>query len=160
MMLIGILRLSVFCSLFTASITTCIKRLTRRDRPPPASLAHKIFNIRGLETNFSFPSGDSAQSAVIAFNLFYYAQAYAGHSEPDVWPGLILVLIPITMSARVYFGAHYWSDTIAGVCIGWFATVCSWAAIEHLLGWKFGSPADRVHAFMSHAGFIKGLHAH
>jgi membrane-associated phospholipid phosphatase len=147
-------------SLLTASITTFLKRLTKRDRPPAASLAHKIFNIRALETNFSFPSGDSAQGAVIACNLFYYAQAFAGHSEPDVWAGFLLLLIPITMSARVYFGAHYWSDTIAGVCIGWLATVTSWAAIEHLLGWKFGSPADRVHAFMSHAGFIKGLHVH
>ena len=142
-------------SLLTAALTTCGKRLTKRLRPCPSTLGRKFFNIRGLESNFSFPSGDSAQGSVLACNLFFYARAYAGHAEPDIAAVWILALIPTIMTARVYFGAHWWSDTIIGVLIGWIATVTSWAVIGYLLGWQFGMDEYRSNRIMTHTGFIR-----
>jgi membrane-associated phospholipid phosphatase len=49
-------------------ITTFTKRIFRRDRPKPRNnLTLKPMYFRSLETNFSFPSGDSAQAGVFAF---------------------------------------------------------------------------------------------
>ena len=52
----------------TLLITTFTKRIFRRDRPKPRNnLTLKPMYFRSLETNFSFPSGDSAQAGVFAF---------------------------------------------------------------------------------------------
>jgi membrane-associated phospholipid phosphatase len=146
----------VCCSLLTALLTTLGKRLTKRVRPCPSTLGRKFFNLRSLESNFSFPSGDSAQGSVLACNLFYYARSHAvaGATEPEWHASYLLGLIPTIMTARVYFGAHWWSDTIMGVLIGWVATVTSWTIVEYVFGWQFGSDDQRTHRAMTHFGFI------
>jgi membrane-associated phospholipid phosphatase len=140
--------------LITLALTTLGKRKLRRDRPASNSIADRLFNLRALESNFSFPSGDSAQGAALAIELCWYARAFVRHGSPDLHPELLLLLIPLTMTSRVYFGAHYWGDTIAGVLCGLLAVTMSWEGSRHLLGWHFGQDHYRTHRVMTWLGFL------
>lgn len=157
-------------SLTTTACTTIGKRSTKRLRPCPTSLARKFFDLRRLETNFSFPSGDSAQGAVVACNLYLYTMARraavlaAAGGAVDAStaavtllpPGLLLLLIPLVMSARVYFGAHWWSDTAGGVAIGWICTRATWILVLALFGWDFSDQhaATPTTTLLKNLGFI------
>jgi membrane-associated phospholipid phosphatase len=55
------------------------------------------------------PSGDSAQAAVWACVL---GRAFSSYAP--------FVLIPCTMFARVFYGAHWVGDTIVGAVVGSF----------------------------------------
>jgi undecaprenyl-diphosphatase len=82
-----------------------------RERPEQLTAKRRV-RIRKLVKNPSFPSGDSAQAAVIAFLL--WANCGADDWRRYLWLGMI----PSCMFARVYFGAHWIGDTIAGAAIG------------------------------------------
>lgn len=157
----------------TTACTTIGKRSTKRLRPCPTSLARKFFDLRRLETNFSFPSGDSAQGAVVACNLYLYtmarraavlaaagAAATGGAVDASAVavtllpPGLLLLLIPLVMSARVYFGAHWWSDTAGGVAIGWLCTRATWLLVFALFGWDF---SDQPHTTTPTTTLLKSM---
>ena len=75
------------------------------------------FNLRSYEHNFSLPSGDSAQSALFCTLMFL--------NYGSVLP---LCMVPATMLARVYFGAHWIGDTVVGAAIG-----VAWAVILHVV---------------------------
>lgn len=161
------------CSLLTTALTTLGKRTVRRLRPCPSSLARKFFDLRRLEKNYSFPSGDSAQGAVVAANLYFYALSHsapaaaaslANASAVDAVsavlnPSYILLLMPLVMLSRVYFGAHWWSDTVGGAAIGWIATLAGWAVVQGLLGWHIMDASDTASkdatmSIMRTVGFI------
>ncbi|MBP9892070.1 MAG: phosphatase PAP2 family protein [Planctomycetes bacterium] len=98
-------------SITTVAITSPLKHWFERERPVPLEAARKV-RIRGLVKNPSFPSGDSAQAAVIALLLW-------SQSGVNDWRGFLwLGLIPACMFARVYFGAHWIGDTVGGAVIG------------------------------------------
>ena len=86
-------------------ITSAIKRVTRRVRP--GKTANRLVNLRFMERNFSFPSGDSFQAACMATFL-----------NATLSTDSVMLLIPIVMFARVYFGFHWVGDTIAGALLG------------------------------------------
>lgn len=48
-------------SLLTVSVTEALKKRTTRLRPDPVAIGLRRWNLRGLLTNYSFPSGDTAQ---------------------------------------------------------------------------------------------------
>ncbi len=87
------------------------KRMVGRHRP--RHFAARRYNVRMLINNPAMPSGDSAQAAVWACVL----------SRLFGTP-VFLALIPSTMFARVFYGAHWIGDTIVGAAIGCF--------VEHL----------------------------
>lgn len=102
--------------LATLAITDPLKHWAARPRPQPLEAPRRI-PLRGLVKNPSFPSGDSAQAAMITMMLWLNAPM-------EGWPRHVLLLIaPACMFARVYFGAHWVGDTLAGAAIGaavWF----------------------------------------
>ena len=102
---------AVMASLTTLAITNPLKHWLARPRPEPLDAA-RAFKLRKLVNNPSFPSGDSAQAGAIVVLVMLLG--------PLGWPASLafLPLIPLCMFSRVYFGAHWIGDTIAGVAIG------------------------------------------
>lgn len=98
-------------ALTTFAITGPLKHWIGRERPAPLE-APRAFKLRKLVNNPSFPSGDSAQAGAIVTLLIVLG--------PLPWPHslVFLPLVPLCMLARVYYGAHWIGDTIAGAAIG------------------------------------------
>ena len=101
--------LAVMTALTTLAITNPLKHWIGRDRPEPLTTL-RVFKLRKLVNNPSFPSGDSAQAGAMILLVILFA--------PWPWSLLALPLIPLCMFSRVYYGAHWFGDTIAGVAIG------------------------------------------
>ncbi len=103
--------LGVAAAITTVAITDPLKHWLARERPLPLGKPRRV-RIRSLVKNPAFPSGDSAQAGMIALLLVF-------NGPCDDWRRwLFLLLAPPCMFARVYFGAHWIGDTLAGVIIG------------------------------------------
>lgn len=88
-----------------------LKRLFGRDRPDDQLLE--------TATNFSFPSGH-ALMGVTFYGLIIYA-IWQNIKNPAVkWVSTILLLCWIFLIgfSRIYLRKHYYSDVVAGYCIG------------------------------------------
>jgi undecaprenyl-diphosphatase len=84
-----------------------LKWLVDRARPPGALVATSAP---------SFPSGHSIAAAVTAFGLVI---AFLPRGRRRVHWSIVATLVAASMAwSRVYLGAHWATDTIAGVCIG------------------------------------------
>jgi len=99
----------VIAQITTGVLCLLLKSICHRRRPGVEITNRKLLNpVMRLnrERCWSFPSGDSAQAAcwaaVIGLSSFYWA-----------WG-----VFPLTMFARVYYGAHFILDTLAGTLIG------------------------------------------
>ena len=92
-------------------VTTFMKKITERPRPVlnMSRSADLMFNFRSRETNYSMPSGDSAQAAL------FYTFLGMNASIPLYLSALLTFL---TMFSRVFYMCHYWSDTIVGAFLG------------------------------------------
>ena len=92
------------------AIITLLKEIVARARP-----------IGGLiiETDFSFPSGHAVM-ATIFFVLAIYI--FAPKIQSAIWRKLFIALcVLLTVLAgvsRLYLGVHWFSDILAGICIG------------------------------------------
>ncbi|HVE90796.1 MAG TPA: phosphatase PAP2 family protein [Actinomycetota bacterium] len=84
------------------------KLLTRRKRPDP-KLTPVVRRLARMPTSSSFPSGHSASA-------FAFATGVA-MERPMLAPPLIALAATIGFS-RVYTGAHYPSDVVAGAALG------------------------------------------
>jgi membrane-associated phospholipid phosphatase len=84
-----------------------LKAWTDRARPPG----------RIIETSSaSFPSGHSIAAAVTAFGLVV---AFLPRGRRRVHWGIVATFVAASMAwSRVYLGAHWATDTIAGICFG------------------------------------------
>ncbi|MCC6573134.1 MAG: phosphatase PAP2 family protein [Planctomycetes bacterium] len=106
-----VLVVGVAASLVTVSITQALKHTIGRDRPAPL-LARRRVKLRSLVKNPSFPSGDSAQAGVVSFLVMWHGPFQDDRAY------LFLIPLPLCMFARIYFGAHWIGDTLAGAAIG------------------------------------------
>ena len=110
----GFLYLSL-CCLVTVIITTFAKAFFGRHRPDCDMLADRRVDFRSRLTNYSFPSGDTAQSAVFAVSLFYLTNS--------AW---YLLLIPNSAWSRIYFGCHWIGDCVIGALVGGIVPIVIW----------------------------------
>ena len=120
---------TTIASVATVLTTEPFKKLTRRDRPAHPTIHPRLLNLRSLLTNYSFPSGDSAQSAVLGLSYFLYCSYYGQWGYWGLgreWAVLWLLLIPTVMFSRVYFGCHWIGDVFAGASIGSMVTAVVW----------------------------------
>ncbi|MES1908476.1 MAG: hypothetical protein MHM6MM_009678 [Cercozoa sp. M6MM] len=102
-------------SLTTVAITEQLKKRVARRRPHHESIGKRKFNLRGLLKNHAFPSGDTAQAASVATTCYFLAQGNPA----------FLLCVPAAALGRVYFGAHWIGDVLAGALIGGVVAVVS-----------------------------------
>lgn len=95
-----------------SALFAVIKLLVERTRP-----VLKIVNEQG----FSFPSGHSTLSMVIAFSLYVIFVKKITTSGGRTALLLVCILWPvIIVSTRLYLNVHWLSDTLAGLSLGMF----------------------------------------
>ena len=125
---VALLPLCLFISIANLIIVDGLKAIIGRHRPH--QFARRNFNVRSLVSNHAMPSGDSAQAAVWASLLYCHT------GSP-----LALFIVPCVMFARIFFGAHWFGDTIVGACVGAAVSL----ACRSLLGWMcLASMAGRL----------------
>jgi membrane-associated phospholipid phosphatase len=87
-----------------------VKALVRRSRPVIRVTQTRIvgYRARGL----SFPSGHTSQ-------VFFMATLLASHFNASIWIALLLYAIAFLVGiTRMYVGAHYPRDVLAGAILG------------------------------------------
>lgn len=108
----AVLRVGLMCAagmlLTLLVVNLLLKPLVARVRPYDA--VEGLVSLVGRESDFSFPSGHSANSFACAWAIFRGAKKRYGV------PALILAAL-ISLS-RLYVGVHYPTDVICGVIIG------------------------------------------
>jgi undecaprenyl-diphosphatase len=106
------LKFYLFAFLGASVLFVVIKLLVERARP-----ALKIINEQG----FSFPSGHSTMSMVIALSLYFiFADSISSRAGRIVLL-VVALLWPILIAfTRVYLNVHWLSDTLAGFSLGIF----------------------------------------
>lgn len=109
------------------AFNSLVKLTVRRIRP------RNVYTESMMLDTFSFPSGHAA-SSVVVFGLVGYLLM---HSLPSLYgivaaviTGLFIVLIGVS---RVYLGAHYPTDVIAGWLIGSVGLIGLLYGVERLL---------------------------
>lgn len=102
--------------LLAGLINLIVKWIVARPRPFEAS--ENILNLGG-EEGFSFPSGHSLSSGVIATFLFYGLMTSKLGKGSKIAGGICICLYPpIIAFSRMVLGVHYLTDTIAGIILG------------------------------------------
>lgn len=96
----------------TLLLTTHVKRCVGRVRPGPHATTPRRVDLRGRERNAAMPSGDAAQAALWAV----LAAAHFPASRAAAWAPAVLP--PLVAAGRVFYGCHFWGDTLAGVGVG------------------------------------------
>jgi len=108
--------------ILTPIVNSTLKGLFLRQRPNPRTLSYRFFNLRKSLKNHSFPSGDSAEAGCWSVSVAL--------SLSSLIP---LIAFPLTMFARVYYGAHYVGDTLVGASLGCSVAVLVESANYHML---------------------------
>lgn len=94
------------------AVNTVLKLVLHRRRP----LGRTVQTL-GVPS-YSFPSGH-AFGTVIFYGLFAYLDfRYLGQPLADIIAGLLILFIIFIGVSRVYLGAHYPSDVLAGWLLG------------------------------------------
>jgi membrane-associated phospholipid phosphatase len=100
-----------------------LKLLVQRPRP---GFAEPLVDASG----YSFPSGHATSSAAFVMALALLATGWVKRWESRVYILLAAVALEAAIGfSRLYLGAHYLTDVLAGYTVGAFwATICITAA--------------------------------
>lgn len=97
--------------LLSAGLNNLIKFAVHRDRPDNLPLEETTF--------FSFPSGHSMNSLVFYGLLAYFAYHYTRNKKLGIAAYLAAAFMVIAIGiSRIYLGAHYPTDVLAGFVAG------------------------------------------
>lgn len=104
-------------------ISETLKSVFERTRPPEAYRAVEVINA-------SFPSGHALLSTVVYLALgAMLTQATSKPSLKRYLMGFAIFLALLVGFSRIYLGAHWTSDVLAGWCVG-----ATWALVCWLAG--------------------------
>ena len=112
------------------AIAVVLKLLVRRARP-------EIDDPIAQHVGYSFPSGHATNNAIVITVLLVLIWPLVGAGVRGLLVGLGAVWVLVTCADRLYVGAHFLSDVVAGVLLGCGLTAASYAGY---LGWKPPTP--------------------
>jgi len=112
------------------AIAAGLKLLVGRARP-------EIDDPISQYAGFSFPSGHATNNAVVVTVVVVLMWPLVGTGLRGVLVGVGAVWVIVTGADRLYVGAHYLSDVMAGVLLGCGLTAASYAGY---VGWKPPTP--------------------
>ena len=120
----------VLSVLTTQAAVALIKPLVERDRPPQSDA---MIDAGG----YSFPSAHSA-SSVALYGVLALIAAHELHNRGHRrWlAGGAVALCACVGLSRVYLGAHYPTDVLAGWLVGALIALASWRAMLALRHWQ------------------------
>ncbi len=88
-------------------VAVALKHVMVHPGPPPSFQRHVLDLGVHYPTPFSFPSGHTMRTTVLAGTAFRRVPLLAG------------VTVAGMMAALVYLGDHWTSDVLGGLCLGW-----------------------------------------
>lgn len=103
---------SLAAALCAMLINTLLKHFVHRTRPDTLYVSHMYFK------SSSFPSGHAFGGMVVFGLLAYIALEYVAQPWGGLAAGCISLLIASIGVSRIYLGAHYPTDVIAGWALG------------------------------------------
>ncbi len=114
------------------AVAVVLKLLVRRARP-------EIDDPFAQHAGFSFPSGHATNNAIVVTVVVLLMWPLVGTGLRRLLVGLGAVWVIVTCADRIYMGAHFLSDVVAGVLLGCGLTAASYAGYT---GWRPPTPTD------------------
>lgn len=121
-------------------ITNLIKVAVGRERPDVARLVSA--------SGFSFPSGHTAASAALYAAIALVAGRRRGRRTKAILAGAAGGIAVAVATSRVLLGAHWLTDVIAGLALGWACFALSSIAYGGRL-LHFGAPVEQASAVLA-----------
>ena len=104
-------------------LTVVLKDVIARPRPP-----HELA-VPPFETSGSFPSGHTLNATALTLVLIYLVLRWPVRHTARIALLVVAVAFPLIIAAtRLYLGAHWLTDVIAGMALGlaWACAVIAW----------------------------------
>ncbi|WP_333620164.1 phosphatase PAP2 family protein [Dietzia sp.] len=113
-----------------SAITFVLKLVFQRGRPPV------VDQLIG-EFDFSFPSGHTTGVAALAFATAWVFSTYMRRrwAISLLWAAAA-ACVAIVAASRLYLGVHWFTDTIAGACVGVGVAMLLAAALPAARAWR------------------------
>ena len=109
------------------------------DRLRPYETMADVHVLVDRTTDFSFPSDHATVAGAVAVGLLFANRRW----------GIVAAVLAVVMAfTRVYVGAHYVSDVVAGLALGATVAAAGWFTVvpilRRLAGWLTRTPAGLV----------------
>ena len=101
---------------FSTVLAMIVKSIVERPRP-----SEDLQVIPGFETSFSFPSGHTTGAATLVLVTGYLLWRHHRRKRALAWwASSSVAVIVLVATTRMYLGYHFFSDVLAGACLGLF----------------------------------------